>query len=423
MEYQNESQQNHVRKKPGKMICNVRCRVLEEDWDTAARYRITMGKDFRITEKGKTDTNHNAGRYSIHSPLYGTDYNDDNAYEDRYSCTCGNLIGANFEGVVCPQCKTAVEFIDIDMTITGWIILDRDKIIHPHLYKKIQAFIGPKRILENILTYKDESKRDTASNKYDGIGMIEFRQRFSEIMDYYLKKNGRKKLDSYNYIMDRVSMVFASAIPVYSSHLRPFIIRYEEIRYTRDDELFRHIFSNSVLLNNGYELEYKIAKMAKRKDTKDVNYLRRENILHNIQKDLNDIWDLDFNNIKKKTGIIRNNVLGGRLNFTARNVIVPSKDLRPDEIEVGYTTFLELYKLEIVSLLIRTHNIPPSEAWRMWSNATVVFDQLIYNIMNYLVKKRNVIVEINRNPTRFMVGSMVTLRNNPSLTAGTSLLM
>ena len=300
-------------KDSSKIIFNRRARLITSDWDVKAREDILDGTGFRITEEGKTDCKTEAGMFSIHSPLFGTDYHNEHAFEDRYSCECGDYTGKNFEGKVCPRCKKKVQFIDVDMSITGWIILDKDVIINTIYYKKIRSFIGTK-IFPDIIKYKELTDREaTAANPYDGIGMIEFHDRFSEIMNFYLKKNGsnQKKRDMYHFIMVHQEQVFAHAIPVYSSHLRPFVIRAEEIKYTDDDKLYRKIFTNAKMLNDRYELERRIEN-AKKNRRHTAQYLRRENILYAIQIDLDKLWELSFDMVKKKEGTIRNKILGGR---------------------------------------------------------------------------------------------------------------
>ena len=284
-----------------KMIVNSTVRIVTCDWNMECRLDLFTNNGFRITEKGKTDTQHQPGKYSIHSPLYGTDYSDESAFEDRYSCTCGKRVGASYKNTKCPFCGDTVEYIDIDLRKTGWIILDKDVIIQPEFYKKIQSIIGT-RLLSNMLEYKDESTRN-ASEKFDGIGYTEFIDRFDEILNYYIRKKPGK-IDQYNFIMAHKSMVFANCIPVYSSHLRPFIIRAEEIRYSDEDKMFRRIFSNSVLLNDKYELARRV-EVAKKRATpnrKTIDGLRKDALLANIQADLNSLWNLSFETIKKKTG-------------------------------------------------------------------------------------------------------------------------
>lgn len=389
-----------------KIVTNGIVRIVTCDWDRRCEmdlyYPDNDHKGFKITEKGKSDTSHKPGFYSIHSPLYGTDYSDEHAFEDRWSCECGRLIGKNYADSkkVCPHCGTPVEFVDIDMRITGWIVLERDFVIQPEYYKKIQSIIGQKN-LTNILKLKDDREK-IPTIKYDGIGMIEFREKFDEIMEYYVKKKS-SKWEQYMFIMSHKDEVFVHCIPVYSSHLRPFVIRAEEIKYSDEDKLFKKIYSNSCLLNNRYELSRRLQLAEKRPDSerkkKTIEYLRKEGILLAIQTDLNTLWDLTFEVVKKKTGQIIDKILGGRLNYTARNVIIPAKHLRANEIELGYSTFLEMYKLEIISMLEKMYSLSPAESWSMWQRACVNFDESVYLAMEYIVKKGDAIVEINRNPT------------------------
>lgn len=287
-----------------KIILNRTTRLKTADWDARAREDISSGKGFRITEDGKSDMNTEAGTYSIHSPLYGTDFHDEHAFEDRYSCKCGTYTGKNFNGMMCPNCKTKVQFIDVDITTTGWIILDRDYIINPIYYKKIRTFIGTK-IFPEILKFKDDHEKGDSS-PFDGIGCVEFRERFDEVMDFFMKKHhsNQKKRELYFFIMARRDLVFTHSIPVYSTHLRPFVIRGSEIKYSDDDKLFKHIYTNSKMLNDRYELERRIEVAKKRKNPKrnSVQYLRREHILYSIQNDLDKLWESSFETIKKKSG-------------------------------------------------------------------------------------------------------------------------
>ena len=394
---QEMNNEEHVQK----YVTNARVQLVPCDWDRQCELELYTHKGFRVTEKGKSDTKHQPGFHSIHSPLFGTDYSDEHAFEDRYSCECGRTIGKNNAEMKrrCPYCGHLVQFVDIDMTITGWIMLDRDYLIQPEFYKKIQTIIGQKN-LNNIIKLKNPSER-IPSIKYDGIGIIDFMKNFSEIMNYYIKKKPTK-YEQFLFIMSHIDQIFVHCIPVYSSHLRPFVIKAEEIKYCDEDKIYKRLFSNSELLNDRYELARKQELAAKRPDSpkkfKDIQELRREGVLYSMQMDLNTLWDLSFDTIKKKTGTIRDRVLGGGLNYTARNVIIPDKRLRANEIELGYITFLELYKLEIISVLKNMYGLSYADTWSIWERATQNFDERVYKVMEYMVNNRDIIVEINRNP-------------------------
>lgn len=398
--------------KSGEVVCNARFRIISPNWDEMARIRIEDGKDFRITEIGKTDLKLSPGLYSIHSPLYGTDFQDENAFADRWSCKCGDLQGYNYADgkTICKKCKTKVEFVDIDLSVTGWIKLDRDYIIQSSMYKKIESFVGSK-VLPTILNYVDDLERAeldiTPTHPFYGMGMIEFKERFEEVLEYFYRKN--KKTNMYIFLLSQAAAnnIFMQSIPVYSSALRQFIVKGEDIKYSKTDVLFRKIFSNVALLNNQFELQRREEYRKKRK--KDLSYLRREAILFRIQQDVDKLWDLSFDAIDKKEGLIKDQVEGGRMNYTARNVIIPDPTLRDDEIGLGYITFLELYRPELIGLLKQVYDITYTRASRIWEDGQMEFSKEIYDLMSYLLHHRNCYVTIDRNPS-INYGSMPAMK-------------
>ena len=99
------------------IIMNQRVSLQLVNWDKKAKEQIESGEGFRITEPGKTDINTAPGYYSIHSPLYGTDYSDEDSFADRYQCKCGYYQGRHYADghTVCPLCHTKVEFVGVNM--------------------------------------------------------------------------------------------------------------------------------------------------------------------------------------------------------------------------------------------------------------------------------------------------------------------
>ena len=83
------------------------------------------------------------------------------------------------------------------------------------------------------------------------------------------------------------------------------------IKYSDEDKIFQKLFSDHVLLNDNFEWQRRVDYRKGR--NKDTSYLRKENILHRIQGYVNDIWDLSFDSIQRKEGIINEQILGGRL--------------------------------------------------------------------------------------------------------------
>ena len=79
---------------------------------------------------------------------------------------------------------------------------------------------------------------------------------------------------------------------------------------------------------------------------------------------------------------IRRNLLGGRINYSARTVIVPNAKLRSYEIGLPYVCFVELYKEVIINLLVKLDGYSYSEAVNKWYSAYRAFDEKIYKIIS-----------------------------------------
>lgn len=403
-------QHEHKTTSDGSTICNPRFRIIVSDWDRRCKEELTTGVGFRITEKGKTDVDLDPGLYSIHSPLYGTDWRDENAFEDRFSCSCGHLIGRRYmdNETVCPICNTPVRFIDTKIRKTGWFVLDRNYIINPGMFLKLGWFFGNQHLYQ-MLHFVPETERekymDNKTSPFYGIGMIEFFDRFDEILEFYLNKN--KKRDGYEFFKIMREEIFVHCIPCYNMALRKWMVRNGDIRYSDEDKIFQKLFSDHMLLNDDFEWRRRVDYRAGRK--KDTAYLRKENILYRIQGYVNDLWNMSFDTIKRKEGIINEQILGGRLNYTGRNVIVPDPTLRADHVDLGYTTFMELYKMELVAMIHDLYQKDYPYAWDMLSEASVVYSPQVYELMVHLKDHNNLYLSIDRNPS-INYGSYATMK-------------
>ena len=165
----------------------------------------------------------------IFSAKFGRSLQDPDPYSNRYSCKCGFTQGA-FKAVPddanfnCPVCHTPVKLVGDDFTYFGWIKLkDKYCVIHPLMYKSLESLIGEvnlaaiiepeveldgngkpmslydKRIFKKKVarSFKKKGKVDPT---YAGIGMLGFREKFDEIINYFYSKKPAKK-DVYDDIL------------------------------------------------------------------------------------------------------------------------------------------------------------------------------------------------------------------------------
>ena len=273
--------------------------------------------------------------YGIHSPLFGTDWLDDNAFADRYSCDCGKMIGKVFKGRRCPDCGTKVEYVDVNLRIFAYIVINdaRFSIIQPLLYKELDVFFGKANktsILSQIIGFDKDMKLDgfyggttdvdLSKNPFAGIGMIEFHERFDEIMDFFFRKKKNRKAQ-YDLIMENKDKLFVTKIPVYSAVLREVFFSNEKFSYRKVDRCYNALYGNVCRINDEHEI-------------KTSNIAKLNNTLFRAQNNLNQVFDSVFTSIHENEGLIRRSILGGRINNAARCVIVPDASLRSYEVRL-----------------------------------------------------------------------------------------
>lgn len=367
-------------------------RAVRLNWDIEYLDDIINKKGFLITEPAtfQLDDSKQKSLHGARSILYGTNYEDETAFIERHRCKCGTFKGRIFEGEECPLCKTKVEYKDVDIEFTGWISLGNNYIINPYYYNKLCDCIG-KSVVPEIVTAKPkvdidgnmrlatpEEIEEKPKHPFVGIGLIEFRERFEEILNYFKKKK-KKKSAEIDRIIKESSSVFCSHIPIYSTFLRPQSSTSDTYYYNSIDKEINPIFNLS----------------EKVKDAEEINKLF---ILSRIQQRVNNLWQKNFSLLNGKEGLIRGQILGGSLNFTSRNVIIPDPTLKDDEVDLSYHTFLEIYKFRIIYYLMKMDDISLSKAYYEWSRA-YKFNQRIYEIMQFIIKKEKPKILMNRNPT------------------------
>jgi DNA-directed RNA polymerase beta' subunit len=292
--------------------------VTRRNWDADFYADMQRGGHFIISEPAEytVDGQRKNSLYGAQSPLYGTDFDSEQAFVERYRCKCGEIQGKAFEGFTCPVCKSKVTFKDTDIKIIGWVSYGKNRLINPYYYHKISSLM-PKGVFNDIIYSKykittngirekaNEHDFDTPPlSPYSGIGIDEFYVNFEEILDFFRKKN-KNKASSVDIILKEKNKVFTSHWPVFTPKLRPSGSTSDTYYYNTLDKDINTIFTLSENLKSCIDVE-------------------RDYIIQRIQQKMVHSWDLVFETLPKKSGLIRNEILGGSLNYSSRNVICPN---------------------------------------------------------------------------------------------------
>lgn len=377
------------------------------DFDKECEKDVVSGNGFIVEPAGRNIKKDLKAEDGIFSPKFGQTLADANPFIDRYKCRCGKLRGRIHAGLRCPECGKLCEFVDDNFGYFGWMVLeDPYVIIHPVFYKKIESFFGKgisvqgaKRTkLENILDITESTApltRKAAETKakeepYFGIGMVEFVNKFEEIMDFYLKKKPNRK-DYYDDIMDHKDIVFTHSIPVFTTLLRPFDINDGNMTYEPTNAMYTMMNKLVTVINKN---QTKIQREPKIKNQQ----------LYNLQKKFMELYTELENILSGKKGDFRC-LLGGRYNFSSRNVIVQNPDLRIDEVTLPVIGLAILLEQRIKNILCRLHNMSPTEAHDIWYKSTITPNPKVSAIIQSIIDDckakgmRGLFVIINRNPS------------------------
>lgn len=334
------------------------------------------------------------------SSKYGQTLKDLKPFATQYKCECGHLNSRLNNGTVCPICGTEVKYVGDNFNYFGWKVLKDYYIIHPNLFKSLESFIG-KDTLDNMLVYNikkdadghivENNDENTKNEPFFGIGMVEFKNRFDEIMAYYSRSfaNQTKKA-YYEDIMENRNNIFTQSIPYYTTLLRP-VDEDQKNLYYEDSNSFYYMMNRIAAKINKYEPNRIMS------DKVSLNKL-----LYDLQMKYNALYKNIEATIEKKKGNVRQ-LLSGRFNFSSRCVITADPNLRIDEIKLPYKCLIEMLQQRIINILQKTYNMNYSDAYNIWYRANIKEDPMVRSIIETIIKSsgngRGLPMIINRNPT------------------------
>jgi len=278
--------------------------------------------------------------------------------ENEYSCNCEKFTGKIYEGLTCDKCDSEVKLVEANIDKMGWIYLREFFIMKYISYMLIEKIIGRDnlrkiiKILDKITIDGDLDKKEieilrkenAEEGKFYYIGTQEFRNNYEEILNYYFNLNYpeltdnsikqhteklretnriieekiknnedtsglyeiRDKLENeieikqmkkerriYESLLDR-DQVFTNKIPVLSTVLRPAMRTSDGLKMDKLNNIYINILTSAKILD----------------DKTNNNELAKIIILEELQAQYFQLSEEILENIKSKTGLIRNQIMG-----------------------------------------------------------------------------------------------------------------
>ena len=292
----------------------------------------------------------------------------------EYRCDCGAFIGQDIIGRVCTRCNTEITLRSLNFRYTGWVDISPHKVISPIYYHMLKRVISPNMLNYILGNYKSdqsvpynendtnfvENKKNRKTGRvaandiqairkkvpkskyiYEGLGHDNFRNNFEEIVTSCAKTS-----DELQILLDEKDSVFTSKIPIYSTAFRPVSKTSETMFYPKINKWFSQI----------------VAIQCKLKDmVLPIETIQALNYIQNYWIDATE--HLIKNEVSKKDGFVRSEIVGGTFKFSARAVIILDISLALDEVDLPIYMCITAFQYKITHILSVRYNMTLEQAY------------------------------------------------------------
>jgi len=315
----------------------------------------------------------------------------------NYTCQCDVYHGVSRSGGTCKICGVDIVNSDVRRKRFAKIVLPV-QIVNPIMYdlvidiagNKLKAYLN--KLMKNeksVLYTKDDFYFVTEEDKVPP-GVLRWEkldaiyELISNMAMAYVEDDPNSK---WKNILDNLDKLFTQNILVLPPDLRPAAKGVE-----RNNQIVDKI--------NRFYMQI-LTKKESMKDT-IIDITRDKTLFYSyfkqLQKDATELYEHIIEKLSKKEGLIRGNILGKRIDFSGRAVIIPDPALNIDECSLPYVGFLELFKLPVAKKLIELSKFKLLNQAIDYIDQCVTFSNFsLYNICEELSK--NELCILNRQPT------------------------
>jgi len=258
--------------------------------------------------------------------------------------------------------RTTFSYIDLNSRVINPIALD----LITRLDRNVLKYISGELLFsvdDAGLLVKDD----------DGVAGI---SEFIKIFDKIKFRGGTPERDDIIKVIKKSydkNILFIDKVPVIPADLRP---------------AFRDPETNELEMDPLNDYYLSILKRAIAIKTSGNSGPFYDTMNYYLQMAVSDCVEFIKTRLSKKNGLIRNQILGKRINFSARAVISNSPTLRPDEIGVPFRSAVMLFEPFIIHAILH-RNFAPSDDIRKLMLKYNDMDLSIDNIKKLLLGIRN----------------------------------
>jgi len=322
----------------------------------------------------------------------------------NYTCQCGIFHGQSKIGI-CNICKVEItnsgerrkRFAKIKLPV---------EVVNPIFHDLVLSAGGPRNKLNDLMMnegvlYKKDNKYNVVLNQNDipqDAEVFEYHGAIFELVKGLSEQNINN--EKWKYINDNLDKLMINNIIVLPADLRPA----SKMSDSKND--YSHVIDK---INRRYrKLLIKNEKMAN--THVDIRNFSRKiyfDYFRQIQKVVNELYDFVLESLSTKDGLIRGHILGKRIDFSGRAVIVPDPTLNLDECKLPYFMFLELFKIYIAKSLIEVGYYKFLNMAIQHVNSCI--SSKSYNLFDFcqvMLEKNQYVCILNRQPSLHRLGML-----------------
>jgi DNA-directed RNA polymerase subunit beta' len=312
-----------------------------------------------------------------------------------YHCACskGSFKGSRYGKEKCPKCDVEITTRSLRKERYAKICLPFP-VLNPIFYYFITTNKNSsKKIIDDLIFYRHIYWRENKKESFVKLKIDEKTPSVGESLTgldgaiTYIKEiieDSDKK--EYLYIKKNFDQIKLNKVIVIPPEFRP-CGKMKNDKYLADDINFQYS---------------KLIKICKEVKSTPISFSLDNDLYKNnykyIQSIVLKLYDYVLERMSKKTGLIRNNILGKRVDFSGRAVISPNPELSIDECAVPYWMILEILKPNLIAYLVNRH------VCKRYNQASKIIDDCIKEKDTKLFKIvedycKNKICVLNRQPT------------------------
>ena len=269
----------------------------------------------------------------------------------NYTCQCGKYHGVSKVGSQCNECKVNIVNSDERRKRFAKITIPIP-VVNPLFYDLIVDLAGKtfKKALDDLMR-NDKSVLYATDEEFivtvnpetipDNAQKWERAEAIYELVKGVAEDAVEDGVDEWKVVMDNIHNLLIDQIIVLPPDLRPTSKSSGESKQLMDKI-------------NRYYVQILTKKEIMAGTIIDIH---RDKALYytyfkQLQKDVNELYTRILEKMAKKEGLIRGNILGKRIDFSGRAVIVPDPTLSLDECKLPYLMILEIFKLPVAKRIL-----------------------------------------------------------------------